>query len=800
MILEFTNRIIRRFMTPAFFVFFLLFGVVGSLAFGLSEIINGLAFQSILTVAFISLLFGWTLAKSRIPAWLAAVLVTAIGMTGMVVWVGNLLTPTVNILRTVVFWIWGNLRQQQEIIENLTPLQLAASEISFASLQFLHNLQEWSRSLASGNPIPIISITLLVWGLAVWIVSAWAGWIQKRRDNVFLSLIPSSLLLVAAMGYTWAEITPLIPHLFCLFLLLALTWINKNENHWVTSNIDYPVDARIDSLIWAVSITLILLISAYFVPRISIRKMVETIQKITNPQVQQAQPFIESFGIQSSKPSIGRFGPLLSGGLPRAHLIGSGPELSEQVVMTIQISGGLPPKQEANEYIPIYWRGLTYDQYTGSGWNSSEVSLRIYEPDETVGVLDRPGYLIVEQNVRFSRESELLFVAGDLITVDERFRAVWRSEPVVSDIEPITGDIFGADTEDRSYSAKAYLPVVDETTLKESSFLYPDWIRQNYILIPTITSQRVVNLTLSLIEDVHNPYDRAKIIEKYLRQFEYTTDLPIPPVDVDIADYFLFDLRKGYCDYFATAMVVMARAAYLPARLVVGYSRGTYDVANDRYVVTEADAHSWPEIYFDGVGWVPFEPTSARAEIVHPELQIEFSEESDFIIEVDSLSRGFEPLFGSWPITSAILTFVFVWIWMVWITLDEWHLKRQTPDEMASRVFWRLYQYGRRLGVPADKESTPIEFAESLKDQVVSLPIKSLAKIPMTHLSLGIEQLTQLYLVAQYSPKSLEDQDKSNILATWQRLRRQLFLACSLFWVRKLNAKRSTDIVQNSME
>jgi transglutaminase-like putative cysteine protease len=452
------------------------------------------------------------------------------------------------------------------------------------------------------------------------------------------------------------------------------------------------------------------------------------------------------------------------------------------------------------DYVPIYWRGLTYNIYTGSGWNSSEVRLRMYDSDETIGIVDRPGYWIVEQNVRFSNESELLFVAGDLITVDERFRAVWRTEPVELDRETITGDMFGAATEGRSYVAKAFIPVVDETTLRDSSLLYPDWIRQNYILIPNNSSQRVADLTLSLVEDVHNPYDRAKIIEQYLRQFEYTTDLPIPPVDGDIVDYFLFDLQKGYCDYFATAMVVMARTAYLPARLVVGYSRGTYDAANDRYVVTEADAHSWPEIYFDGIGWVPFEPTSARAEIVHPELQIEFSEDPGFIIESDSLSRGLEPFFGSWTITTVIIAIIFVWIWMVWITLDEWFLKRHTPNEMASRIYGRLYLYGRRLGVPAHKESTPYEYAESLKDQIVLLPIKSLAKKTMVQINQAIAQLTKLYVQAQYSPISLEDQDKSKILAIWQPLRRQLIFARILFWVKRFREKRLSVVKKDSME
>jgi len=509
---------------------------------------------------------------------------------------------------------------------------------------------------------------------------------------------------------------------------------------------------------------------------------------------------MESLGIEVSKPSIGRFGTMLSAGLPRAHLVGAGPELSEQVVMSVQITGGLPPGEEASDSIPLYWRGLTYDQYTGLGWNSTDVSLRKYNADQSVSVFERPGYWIVEQEVRFPDESELLFAAGDLITVDERFRVAWRSEPWLSDIEHYPGDFFGAATDQQSYRANTFIPVVDENTMRESSFLYPDWIRKNYILVPIATPQRVVQHTLSLIEGVHNPYDRAKIIEEYLRQFEYTTDLPAPPEDRDIVDYFLFDLRRGYCDYFATTMVVMARAAYLPARLVVGYSRGTYDPANDRYVITEADAHSWPEIFFDGVGWVPFEPTPARKEILRSEQPLEFPGDSAYLIETESLLGGLKPLFGSWLLTFGAAALLMIWFWMIWITLDEWLLKRRSPEEMATRLYWRLYRHGRRLGISTKKDITPYEFAESLQMRVIYLPVRSLAKKPMEQVYQAIENLTKIYVQAQYSPEALGDEDKTQALAIWQRLRRQLFLARVLFWARKLKRSKSADPEQESLE
>ena len=75
------------------------------------------------------------------------------------------------------------------------------------------------------------------------------------------------------------------------------------------------------------------------------------------------------------------------------------------------------------------------------------------------------------------------------------------------------------------------------------------------------------------------PYDRARAIELYLRTIPYSLDVPIPPAEHDVVDYFLFDLRRGYCDYYATAMAMLPRAAGLPAHVAVGYAAGDYDPA-----------------------------------------------------------------------------------------------------------------------------------------------------------------------------------------------------------------------------
>jgi hypothetical protein len=74
-------------------------------------------------------------------------------------------------------------------------------------------------------------------------------------------------------------------------------------------------------------------------------------------------------------------------------------------------------------------------------------------------------------------------------------------------------------------------------------------------------------------------------------------------------DWFLFDAKKGYCEQFATAEVMMLRGLGIPARLATGYSTGDYDPILDQSIVREHDAHAWVEVWFQNHGWVPFDPT-----------------------------------------------------------------------------------------------------------------------------------------------------------------------------------------------
>jgi hypothetical protein len=105
-------------------------------------------------------------------------------------------------------------------------------------------------------------------------------------------------------------------------------------------------------------------------------------------------------------------------------------------------------------------------------------------------------------------------------------------------------------------------------------------------------------------------FDAVMAVTKYLqRNYHYSLDIPPVPAGRDPVDWFLFDVKTGYCEQFATAAALMLRSLGIPARLATGYATGDYNSVLNQSVVRERDAHAWVEVYFQEHGWVPVDPT-----------------------------------------------------------------------------------------------------------------------------------------------------------------------------------------------
>src|ERR671922_673757 len=118
-------------------------------------------------------------------------------------------------------------------------------------------------------------------------------------------------------------------------------------------------------------------------------------------------------------------------------------------------------------------------------------------------------------------------------------------------------------------------------------------------------------LARRLTDDVPNGYEAVKAVEGHLQR-NYVYSERVPSAALPLED-FLFREEAGYCQQFSGAMALMLRMVGIPARVVAGFSPGSYNRDTGEYRVRDLDAHSWVEVYFTGIGWVPFDPTPTAA-------------------------------------------------------------------------------------------------------------------------------------------------------------------------------------------
>lgn len=128
----------------------------------------------------------------------------------------------------------------------------------------------------------------------------------------------------------------------------------------------------------------------------------------------------------------------------------------------------------------------------------------------------------------------------------------------------------------------------------------------------TDAPSKICEFAANAITGIKDPYQKALALKHAIaRAATYNTQVPPCPPNKDPIEWFLFDKKEGYCDSFASAMVLAARSVGLPARYTVGYAidESQLDPDDGYYTVRNKDSHAWAEVYFTGHGWVPFDPT-----------------------------------------------------------------------------------------------------------------------------------------------------------------------------------------------
>lgn len=169
----------------------------------------------------------------------------------------------------------------------------------------------------------------------------------------------------------------------------------------------------------------------------------------------------------------------------------------------------------------------------------------------------------------------------------------------------------GATTRGTSYVVDFTPQDLTADALREDSAGGPGDVEELALAVPGSPFEAEIRaLAAEVTAGASTTYDQALALQSYLRSPEFTYDPEIPPARTDDAVWDFLTERRGYCVQYATTMTVLARTLGIPARLAVGFLPGRSD-ADGRFAVTGRQSHAWPELYFEGSGWVRFEPTPA---------------------------------------------------------------------------------------------------------------------------------------------------------------------------------------------
>lgn len=275
---------------------------------------------------------------------------------------------------------------------------------------------------------------------------------------------------------------------------------------------------------------------------------------------------------------------------------------SDGVVMRVRLEG-------ADTIGNLKWRGLALDTFNGKAWSKYRPNAKEPRAKNDNGLIQvdfatGKESLLLQTFYMEPLDTPVIFAAPRAVGIQGSFPVVFK-------------DLYGGITFSRSGDRVSYKVLSDtslpsDKVLREDREEYPSGI-ENYLQLPEVIDPRIAELAATITRDSHNRYDAAVAIESYLQnEFGYTLEQKAGGPD-PLAD-FLFNVREGHCEYFATAMVLMMRSQGIATRLVTGFQQGEYNETADVFVVRQNQAHAWVEVYFPGEKqWVAFDPTPAAS-------------------------------------------------------------------------------------------------------------------------------------------------------------------------------------------
>ncbi len=446
--------------------------------------------------------------------------------------------------------------------------------------------------------------------LAFWLIGLLAGYWFARHGTILGAIILSGASLIAVQVYAnyqshgswWLAV-----YLLLALLLVGRVYFLQSKQDWAKRRVFVSEEAW-PSILGSLFMTAgIAILVVWIVPVSSagLNRAGDWWSNLSRPIRDRLSNAVTSLNGPYGRPGNDFYG--------RSLALGRSAAAGDTAVFSVDVLQGEAATPR------FYWRGRVYDEYADGQWSTQKPSTFSFDPE-------RGGLAIPDAQLRSTAQLRFTVQFASQSLLYAPSQPVWLDRPAIilaDQSEAGIYDILSWEADSplvggEAYEVKAELADPNVQQLRAADTSYPQWITDRYLQVPDSLRSELQALARQITADQATPFDKATAITDYLRaNLQYADTVPAPPEGQDPVAWVLFDYRKGFCNYYASAEVLLLRSIGVPARMAVGFAQGQLE--NGVYVVRRRDAHAWPEVYFPGYGWLEFEPTVSQSPLVRPD-------------------------------------------------------------------------------------------------------------------------------------------------------------------------------------
>lgn len=501
--------------------------------------------------------------------------------------------------------------------------QTSGADYAGHASALLNNMRTWlSLAFAGGTSSDdsMFLFFILVLGFLLAYTSAWL--VYRTRSPWLMLLANAVVLLINLSNIDAGYVVFLVIFLVAALLLLLRFNLYESSIRWRRLGLRCSDDLNWEFMQAGALISLGILVFSWLLPWGYTNQSAAQIWSANN------NPWVQAQNLWNRLLSVsGGSIPQNHGNFTSALALGGSPNLTNTLVFSVKTTDG-------SQYL-MY---SSYDQYDGvrvwlnSGQNTSankantvsyDGSLDLRSVTQTIRVVNAPG-----------EQYPYLFGASQIASTDQATHLITnRSDNEIVAWQRDNGKLAAGNV----YTVASYVSNADLDSLRGvpmpnlAPSLPPDYSGQlpptyfdpsilaTYTKLPPVLDPRIKQLAQQITAHAKTMYDKVAALEGYLRNnYTYDATITAPPAGVEATSWFLFQSKRGFCNYFASAMTLMARELGIPARMAAGYTNGKFNPKTGLWDVLGTDAHAWTQIYFAGYGWINFEPSATFSAFARP--------------------------------------------------------------------------------------------------------------------------------------------------------------------------------------